>query len=162
MCTKISESFIAIGWTVRALVGKVQHRVLQLVQFSNFFKFPKPPQECLQQLVKVSSQSDERCGLLYGIHTHRQTDRQTDIQTDIDFYIQGVYKVPVYFWLLVERSHFFYRYQNVYSRRTDCSCCRAWKRTGRWGRPFKDDLGNQTQRNKISKCWWTNLCARGR
>ena len=53
-----------------------------------FFKFPKPPRGCLQQLVKVSSQSDERCGLLYGTdrqtdtQTHRQTDTQTDTQTD--------------------------------------------------------------------------------
>ena len=46
-----------------------------------FFKFPKPPRECLQQLVKVSSQSDEECLLLYG------TDKQTDRHTDIDFYI---------------------------------------------------------------------------
>ena len=31
---------------------------------STIFKFPKPPRECLQQLVKASSQSDERCVLL--------------------------------------------------------------------------------------------------
>ena len=42
-----------------------------------FFKFPKAPRECLQQLVKVSSQSDERCGLLYGTYTERQTDRHS-------------------------------------------------------------------------------------
>ena len=41
-----------------------------------FFKIPKPPRACFQ-LVKVSSQSDERCELLYG----------TDTQTDIHFYI---------------------------------------------------------------------------
>ena len=28
-----------------------------------FFKFPKPPRACLQQFLKVSSQSDERCVL---------------------------------------------------------------------------------------------------
>ena len=56
---------------MRVLVGKVQHRVLQLVQFSDFFKFPKPPRECLQQLVKVSSQSDELRVLLYG--TNKET-----------------------------------------------------------------------------------------
>ena len=34
----------------------------------NFFKFPKPPRACLQQFLKVSSQQDERCVLLYGTH----------------------------------------------------------------------------------------------
>ena len=53
---------------MRALVRKVQHRV-PASTILKFFKFPKPPRECLQQLVKVSSQSDERCGLLYDTHT---------------------------------------------------------------------------------------------
>ena len=39
MFTTTCESFIAIEWTVRAPVGKMQHRVLQLVQFLNFLNF---------------------------------------------------------------------------------------------------------------------------
>ena len=34
----------------------------------NFLKFPKPPRACFQQLVKVSSQSDEWCMLLIRQH----------------------------------------------------------------------------------------------
>ena len=53
MFTTISESFIAIGWTVRALVGKVQHRVLRLIQCLIFSKFSKPPRACYSNLWKL-------------------------------------------------------------------------------------------------------------
>ena len=52
MFTTISESFIAIRWTVRALIGKVQHRVLQLVQFSNFLNFQNHPRNFYNNLWK--------------------------------------------------------------------------------------------------------------
>ena len=68
MFTTTCVSFIAIACAVYAPVGKGQHRVLRLVQFLIFFKFPKTPLACLQQLVNISSQSDEWCVLLVGQH----------------------------------------------------------------------------------------------
>ena len=53
------------------------------------FTFPKSPRECLQ-LVKVSSQSDKRCVLVYGTYT----DTQTLIFIYIfNFYLQQLLKV---------------------------------------------------------------------
>ena len=49
-------------------------------------KFPTSSRACLQQLLKISSQSDERCVLLYGTHTHTHTHTQI-AYTDMDFYI---------------------------------------------------------------------------
>ena len=46
------QSFIAIGWTVYAPLGKVQHRVLQLVQFSKFLNFQNHPEHVYNNLWK--------------------------------------------------------------------------------------------------------------
>ena len=75
--TTTCESFIAIGWTVCAPIGT--QTLIFIYKLYIYIKFPKPPRACLQQLLKVSSQSDERCVLLCGTHTHTHThaDRQT-------------------------------------------------------------------------------------
>ena len=65
----------------------------------NFFKFPKPPRECLEQLVKSSSQSDERCGLLY----------EADTQTDIHF----LYIRYIYIYLLIRKATGSYRTYSI-------------------------------------------------
>ena len=59
---------------------------------SKCLKFPKPPQVFLQQLVKVSSQSDEQCVLLYG------TDTQTLIY---DLYIYIYIYIYMYIYIVI-------------------------------------------------------------
>ena len=68
--TTTRESDIAIGWTVCVPIRHTHththtHKHTQTVIFI-YIKFRKSPRACLQQLLKVSSQSDERCVLLYG------------------------------------------------------------------------------------------------
>ena len=68
------ESFIAIRRTVCALVGKVQHGVLQLIQFSIFFNFQKHPGNVYNNLWKFHrNRMNGVCSCTGHTHTHSQT-----------------------------------------------------------------------------------------
>ena len=81
------QSFIAIGWTMYVPLGKVQHRVLQLVQFSNFLNFQNHPGDVYNNLWKFHRNRMNGVGS-YTEETDRETHRQTNRQT-----LNFIYKI---------------------------------------------------------------------
>ena len=116
MLTTISGSFIAIGWTVRALVGKVQHRVLQLVQFSNFLNFQNHRGNVYNNLWKFHrNRMNGMCSYTGHTHTHAQKKTHTHTKTLIFIYRLNFQD---------HREHFYNNFWKLRRNRMNgvCSC----------------------------------------